>query len=57
MVYEAESMADHSNRGDTQSSGLLVLVVLLALVGLGLYIWLAPRTPVVAVPAETELSS
>lgn len=41
----------------TSSTGLLVLLAVITVVGLGLYFWLAPRTPIVATPVGTELTS
>jgi hypothetical protein len=35
----------------------LLIIGVLLVVGLGLFFWLAPRTPVVATPIETEATS
>lgn len=41
----------------SSSTGLLVLLAVITVIGLGLYFWLAPRTPIVATPVGTEQSS
>ena len=47
------SMAHDSGRGSLPTVRLII-ALLVFLVGLGLFFWLAPRTPVVAVPPVTH---
>lgn len=46
-------------QGEKPSSGMVWMAVvgMMLLIGLALYFWLGPKTPVVATPAETEAVS
>jgi hypothetical protein len=49
-------MAATDNEPVSQPRISLLIIGVMLLVGLALYLWLAPRTPVVATPIETEVS-
>ncbi len=49
-------MAATKDEPVSQPTISLVIIGLMLVLGLGLYFWLAPRTPVVATPIESETS-
>jgi hypothetical protein len=47
-------MAPSKDEPVSQPTISLVILALMLLLGLGLFFWLSPRTPVVATPIESE---